>query len=174
MNLRVKFAVVSLLLAALHVAPCVAARDFKAFHGALCVARGPGTTPGELTAGAYGIANPGLTDESVVCPLDIDAETTWQGIQAPTLYVHFRSGTEPGKLTCTVFVGSFGSQDTAIASYTASATSAAGAMNSLSLVVPEPTWPWAGAPVVSVACTLSPKVKLGGMFLREFVGTDAP
>jgi hypothetical protein len=136
MNARTFLAIATLLPGALHAAPCLAALDFKAFHGALCVPRGPGTTPSDLTVGAYGIANPGNTDESVVCPLAIDAETTWQPDQAPTLYVHFRSGTEPGKLTCTVFVGSFGSQDTAIASYTASATSAAGAMNSLSLVVP--------------------------------------
>lgn len=172
---RRAFVIVSSCLAALLFAgSCVAALDFKSMHGSHCVARGPGTTDADLTVGAYGIANPGSVDKSVICPLDIDAESTWDANVAPTLYVHFRSGTEAGKLTCTVFVGSLGSQDTATTSYTASATSVAGAMNSLSLVVPVPTWPYTGAPAVSLACTLSPKVKLGGYFLRESVATNVP
>jgi hypothetical protein len=174
MNHRALVLAASGLFVLLCAGSCFAALDFKSMHGSQCVARGPGTTHAEITVGAYGIANPGTVDESVICPLDIDAESIWDSNASPTLYVHFRSGTEAGKLTCTVFVGSLGSQDTATTSYTASATSVAGAMNSLSLVVPVPTWQYTGAPTVSLACTLSPKLKLGGYFLREFVATDAP
>jgi hypothetical protein len=176
MNRHRAVACASLVLLALVLpsTPVEAAADWKSIHGSQCLPRGPGTTAAELTLGAYGIANPGETDESVICSLPVDAETTWTG--SNELYVRYRAGAVPGRITCTVFTGAVGAQDEPVTSYSAiSAMQPAGSpATQLALSVPGNTYDGAGSPVVSVVCVLSPKVKIGGLVLHEYNLTDTP
>jgi hypothetical protein len=151
-----------------------AGSDWKTIHGSQCLPRGPGTTASELTIGAYGIANPGETDETVICAIPVDNEH--QQVGSNELWVRYRAGTVPGRISCTVFTGAVGAQDEPVTSY--SAMSALQAANSpstqLALAIPTSTWSGAGAAVVSVACTLSPKVKIGSLILHEYGDTNTP
>jgi hypothetical protein len=176
MNRHSAVACASLVLLALAVpsAPVRASSDWKTIHGSQCLPRGPGTTASEVTIGAYGIANPGDTDESVLCAIPVDNEDTQPG--SNELWVRFRAGAVPGRITCTVFTGAIGAQDEPVTSY--SSISAMQPANSpatqLALSIPTNTWSGAGAAVVSVACTMSPKTKIGSLILHEFGSTDTP
>src|SRR6185503_13848793 len=95
------------LLAILPVRPATA--DYKGTHAGLCQPRGPGTTLAELTYGAYGVANPGDTDETVFCPLIADGDTPLaEGVNHGQVYVRYRTGAVPGRIICTLFTGAYG------------------------------------------------------------------
>lgn len=161
------------LALALPSTPAEAGFDFKTIHGSQCLPRGPGTTTAEVTIGAYGIANPGETDESVICTLPVDSEDPWTG--SNELFVRYRAGSVPGRITCTVFTGAVGAQDEAVTSYSSiSALQAAGSpATQLALAVPTNTWAGIGSPAVSVVCVMSPKVKIGSLIFREFNATNS-
>ncbi|MGH8028708.1 MAG: hypothetical protein ACREO3_02110 [Arenimonas sp.] len=108
------------LAALLPATPAGASHDYKSVHGSQCLPRGPGTTAAELTIGAYGIANPGWTDETVICSLPVDNEQAWTG--SNELFVRYRAGTVPGRITCTVSSGAFGAQDEAVTSYSSTSS----------------------------------------------------
>lgn len=149
--------------------------DWKAMHGANC-APGSGTSEAEVTYGAYGIANPGTTDELVICPLPIDAESAWSTSFKSTIEVRFRTGAEPGRVVCSVYSGSAGAQDAPITTMSlTSPTQPANTNSSLLLTIPNPNFSGvAPVPSIAVACILGPKVKLGGLFLVERVATQTP
>jgi hypothetical protein len=170
----------AVMLAALAPAnPAVAAIDWKAVHGSTCKAAGANTTPAELTSGAYGIANPGSTDELVICPLPIDANSLWGSSAPSTIQVRFRAGSVPGRIICSVFNGAAGAQDAPVvtATYTSIVRPANSPVSTLELTIPDAdAWPggtYSPAPPISVACILGPKIKLGGLFLAERVPTQA-
>jgi hypothetical protein len=155
-----------------------AADDWKAVHGSECIAAGANTTPAELAKGAYGVSNPGSTDELVICPLPVDAETPWSESAESTVQVRFRAGAVAGRIICSVFNGAAGAQDAPVvtATYTSIVRPANSRVATLDLTVPAP--PAAGGtytpvPPLSVACILGPKIKLGGLFLHERVPTWA-
>jgi hypothetical protein len=152
-----------------------AAIDWKPVHGSRCVA-GAGTTEAELTYGAYGVANPGTTDELVICALPIDAESAWTGGAPSTVEVRFRAGAVPGRVVCSVYSGSAGAQDAPITTMSlTSATQPANGLSSLQLTIPYPNFSATPpAPSIAVACILGPKVKLGGLFMAERVATHTP
>jgi hypothetical protein len=155
----------------------VAALDWKTMHGSNCVAGGTSTTANEISVGAYGVGNPGSSDELVVCPLPIDADAAWSGATPTTLQVRFRPGSVAGRISCTVYSGTAGAQDAPIttSTVTSAMVAANGPMTSIDLTVPDPAF--AGtppAPPVALTCVIGPKVKLGGVFLAERVATYTP
>jgi hypothetical protein len=152
-----------------------AAIDWKAVHGSNCVP-GAGTSEAELTYGAYGVANPGATDELVICPLPIDAEASWSKLVASTIEVRFRTGSLPGRVACSVYSGSAGAQDAPITTMSlTSATLPAATNSTLLLTIPDPDFSATPpVPSIAVACLLGPQVKLGGLFLAERVATHTP
>jgi hypothetical protein len=170
---------VIVLLAALAPAnPAGAATDWKAVHGSECVAAGANTTPAELTTGAYGIANPGTTDELVICPMPIDANVFWgESGEESGVLVRFRAGSVSGRIICSVFNGAAGAQDPPVV--TATGTSIVQPANSpvssleLTILAPNFSSAYADTPPISVACLIGPKIKLGGLFLVERVATPA-
>jgi hypothetical protein len=169
------FVLVAGLALGLPTPAATAAVDWKAMHGANCNA-GNGTSEAELTYGAYGVANPGVTDELVICPLPIDAETAWSTPLKSQIEVRYQAGSVPGRVVCSVYNGTAGAQDAPITTFSlTSAMQPAGTRSSLLLTIPDADFTATPpVPAIAVACLLGPKVKLGGLFLVERQATHLP
>jgi hypothetical protein len=151
--------------------------DTKTIHPTQCVASGANTTTAELSFGSFGVSNPGTTDETITCPLPIDIEEPWDFLTYPTpVHVHWRTGSVPGRIVCTLFSGSIATQDGAVTSYTfTSDTLPANSITSETAGgLAEPNWSdtTPPAPVASVVCLLGPKTKIGGFFMFERHATN--
>ena len=154
-------------LAILPIRPATA--DYKGTHASLCQPRGPGTTLAELNYGAYGVANPGDTDESLLCPLVADAESALtEGANHGQVYVRYRTGAVPGRISCTLFTGAYGYDNSNSGTYSATSPMqpANSAIAEMVLYITAPAGQ-TRAPVMSVVCVLGPKVMLGGLLVFE-------
>ncbi|MGH8028622.1 MAG: hypothetical protein ACREO3_01675 [Arenimonas sp.] len=175
-NPHVIAAALVLLASVLGAPPTMAAADVKSISPMECLPRGPGTTASELTYGPYGITNPGTTNETVICPINVDSDGAWPTTTGSAeLFVYHRNGAVPGYVSCTAYVGSGAVSPNATysESYTAPTTSAY-ARSYVHLNLAEPGATYSVGPPVSLICTLSPKVSLGWIFFREALVTDTP
>jgi hypothetical protein len=154
--------------------------DYKSVHGSQCVAGGENTTATELSYGSFGVSNPGITDEMVICPIPIDIESQWLTTQTnPTqMIVRYRTGSVPGRIICTTYSGSIAAQEGAVTSITSTSNMqpANSITNELGVSPPKPNWGYTTPPVppVSVACVLGPKTKIGAIYFVELKATHQP
>jgi hypothetical protein len=137
-----------------------------------CDAYAPDTARSELQFTPTGIYNPGTTIEKVQCMVLYDQESNY----APNdLYVSVRYrglGAAPGRLTCTLFVGSSSVQSDPVATTTTvGALVANGERTYVAMDGGSPQESFASAPVTLI-CAISPKTSMGSIFERELLLTD--
>ena len=159
-------------------APAEAVFDSKAIDAATCQPYGPNTTASELVYNQLGITNPGVTNESVLCPLTGDSDTAWSaspGVSA-SLFVFFRAGVTSGKVACTVFAGKVTTNTGATFSFTANPTvnTPANTRSNLFMGLADVSSGWNFAPPLVALCTLTPKVSLGSFVFTESTLTNSP
>jgi hypothetical protein len=167
-------AVLLLLAMGFGATSAFAASDYKAVTPSLCAPYGTATTQNELVFTQLGVANPGTTNESVICTVPADAESSYSGSDA-VLYAWFRTGAVPGKVACTVFVNNATMSEGTVNTYSANPPNYGSNIRSvLTLYMTNPGGGWGiGAPT-AVVCTLTPKAVLGGFTFLEVLPTDAP
>ncbi|MGH8028751.1 MAG: hypothetical protein ACREO3_02335 [Arenimonas sp.] len=155
------------------VAPARAATDFKFVHGTGCVAFGPNTQVGELQISPAGIYNPGTSVERVICPMPRDQDDAYiSGDVDVTVY--YRGLSTPGRVTCTLYVGSVYMQVGSV--YTNSVVgdfAGNGVRDYLVIQGAGQTSEFLTAPV-NVLCALDPKMALAGLFFNESGPTNTP
>lgn len=158
--------------------PAAAAYDRKHIDAASCQPYGPNTTASELVYNQLGVTNPGVANESVLCPLTTDGDVAWSASvgASATLFVYFRPGAAPGKVACTVFAGKVTTNDGTTYSVTSNpaTNTAANTRNLLVISLADSSASWAMAPPLVALCTLTPKVSLGSFVLREELATQVP
>jgi hypothetical protein len=148
--------------------PSPAFFDAKALApGAACVPYAPDTTGAELQFTPSGIYNPGTSIEKVLCSLPRDQDSAYTAGQMFAAVTYRVLGAAPGRITCTVFVGSAQQQTDAV--YTSTAVGmlvASGTRGSIQL---EGATQPAGTHVVPVAmvCAISPKTWLSTIYFDE-------
>jgi hypothetical protein len=150
-----------------------AADDFKFVAPADCEPYPPDTSAAQLRLMIPGLYNPGVEVERVLCPMprDQDDPYLWGDVDVTAYY---RAGSTPGRMTCTLYVGSTGMQSTAIYSTSASGPlAAAGARSSLTIAGAGQSQSYWTVPV-SVLCSIDPKVTFAGLFFNERGPTQFP
>lgn len=159
-------------------APAKASDDYKTIDAATCQPYGPNTTASELVYNQLGVANPGVTNESVLCPLTTDGQVAWSSTAGVSAYmfVYYRAGATPGKVACTAFASKATINAGPVFSVTVnpSANLAANARDYLYFYLGETSGTWNTAPTLVALCTLTPKAVLGGFSLNETVPTNVP
>jgi hypothetical protein len=150
-----------------------AADDFKFVSASDCVAFTPDTQPGELQVNASGLYNPGTSTERVICPLPRDQD---DGYLSNDVYitVYYRGMGAPGRVTCSLFVGSAYMQLAAVYSTTVAGDPAgSGVRKSLIIIGANQDDEFVTTPA-NVVCALDPKMALAGMFFSESGPTNTP
>ena len=164
------------LVAAAAAAPVDTARaatDFKFIHANDCVPYGPGTTVGELTVYPSGLYNPGTTAEKVLCPLPRDQDDAYLSGDVD-ITVYYRGLGTPGRVTCSLFVGSSNMQTGAVYTNTVVGDLAgSGAREYLVILGAGQSSEFLTTPA-TVLCTLDPKMALAGLFFNESGPTNTP
>jgi hypothetical protein len=163
--------------ALLPIRSATAALDMKQMTPAACQPFGPGTTASELTYNQLGITNPGISNETVICPFTTDSEFSWTSGSTINsyLFVFYRAGGISGKVACTVFVNSTTVSSGAV--YTVSANPnpvAANARGSIQLDLKDTSGKFSIGPPLAAVCTITPKAILGSFTLREQFVTNTP
>jgi hypothetical protein len=168
------FAIAALVGAfSLALAPSIArAADLKFVSGADCQPYAPDTVAAELQVTQNGVYNPGTVNEKVICPMPRDAQAEYAS-GAIDVQVYYRVlGAAPGRLTCTLFIGSTAVQSTALITTTVSGPLVSnGTRSSISLSSGGSMDPDLGPN--NLICTISPKTILGGIYLQENNFTDS-
>jgi hypothetical protein len=175
LRLRSRPVVACVLVTGMLAASSLQAHDTKHFGAATtCVAYAPDTSPAELQFTPTGIYNPGTSIEKVQCQLVYDQESTHS---ADELYVSVRYrvlGASPGRVTCTLFVGSSTVQSDPVATTTAVGTLvASGARTYVPMYGGLPPSSFSSVPLTLV-CAISPKTSMGSIYQREEQATDIP
>jgi hypothetical protein len=147
--------------------------DGKSVSPSVCQPYAPDTTAAEIQVSQTGIYNPGTVIEKVICPLPRDAEVGYSGDNTAVLAIHYRVlGAAPGRVTCTMFVGSSSQGNYAVATATASGDLvSAGARDYFYLTAPSQNENWLLAPNVLI-CAISPKTSLGAIAIEEESATQ--
>ena len=158
--------------------PARASADSKTIDAVSCQPYGPNTTASELVYNQLGVANPGVTNESVLCPITTDGDTFWSSTAGASaaLTVYYRTGAAAGKAACTAFASKATITAGSTYSITANPATNWGANTRVfaGLSLAEISGTWMTAPTLVVLCTLTPKVTLGGFSLDERVTTNSP
>lgn len=163
----------------LAAAPAQAAvTDWKTVDATVCQPYGPGTSASELVYNQLGVTNPGVTNESVMCPMPVDGDVAWSATPGTgaVVYAYFRAGATAGRIVCTAFA----SKASIVTGPTYSVTSnagnvAAGARSQIYLMLADTTaGGWTTGPTTVLLCTLMPKVTLAGFSFIEGVITNTP
>jgi hypothetical protein len=150
-----------------------AATDFKFVSALDCVAFTPNTQPGELQINASGVYNPGTTVERVLCPLPRDQDDAYIANDVD-ITVYYRGMGAPGRVTCTLFVGSAYMQAGPVWTASVVGNSAGnGNRNSLVIVGATQDTEFLTAPA-NVLCSLDPKMAIAGLFFNESGPTNTP
>jgi hypothetical protein len=175
MSPRIAFltATVALAAVAMPVHTARAADDFKFVHAADCVPYAPNTQPADLQLTPAGYYNPGVTVERLLCPMPRDQDDAYlSGDVDITAYYRGMTAT-PGRLTCTLYVGS-SSMTTSVYAQTVSGPYAAnGARTTLVISGAGQPGGFLTAPV-GVLCSLDPKMAFAGLFFNESGPTNFP
>lgn len=151
--------------------------DWKYIDATACQPYGPGTVAAELTYNQLGISNPGTTNETVLCPMPTDSESSWSSYVGAigSVFVHFRAGSIPGRVACTAFISKASMSSGAVFTVTSNpANSAANALTTLVINLADTSGSWSVGPPAVLLCTLTPKVTLGGIYLDEGASTNTP
>jgi hypothetical protein len=167
------FVATAIVLVAAFPAP-VAAWDGKALPSApSCIPYAPDTTAAELQFTPTGIYNPGTAIEKVICAVPRDEETVYTDANALVVDVSYRVlGGAPGRLTCTVFVGSTTQESATVVSNTASgALVSGGTRTGVEMIVMSQPSSTVFVPSTLV-CAISPKTSMGTIVVSEHNGTD--
>jgi hypothetical protein len=150
------------------------AYDAKAISPSICQPFAPDTTAAEIEVTQVGIYNPGTSIEKVICALPRDSEVAYSSLNGlGNLAVYYRVlGAAPGRLTCTVFVGTSTMHWQSVATATASGDLVSGGNRGyLTWNLPAQS---TTIPLVpnTLVCAISPKTSLGAIYLRENGLTD--
>lgn len=167
----------SLAAAPAHSISITPTDDRKYIDATACQPYGPGTIAAELTYNQLGISNPGTTNESVLCPMPTDSESSWGSTVGAvgSVRVFFRAGSIPGRVACTVFISKASMSSGAVYTVTSNPpNSAANALTTLAINLADISGSWNVGPPAVLLCTLTPKVTLGGMYLDEQASTNTP
>jgi hypothetical protein len=162
------------LAAALPATPAHATDDFKFVSAADCEPYAPDTTANELEVTPSGVYNPGTTLERVLCPMPRDQEDIYTSGSVQVIVYYRGLSAYPGRLTCTLYVGSTSMQTAAV--YTTSVagpTVANGNRTNLTLDGATQSTAFHTVPV-NVLCAIPPKLSLAGMFFDETAATQTP
>lgn len=162
------FPYAALLGGLVFVTPTHAFFDAKALApGGACVAYGPDTTPAELQFTPSGIYNPCTGIEKVLCSLPRDQDSAYAEGEAFIEVTYRVLGAAPGRLTCTVFVGSAHHQTQAV--YTSTAVGLPVASGNRSSLQLEGATQQVGYHVIPVAmvCAISPKTWMSTVYFDE-------
>ena len=168
-----------LLSSALTALPAhaVSANDTKTISPTHCTPVGPGTTIDELTINSYGVFNPGVSNEQVLCEIRVDGDVTWTasaGMDAK-LEIFYRAGAVSGKVACTAYSGSTVVLNGATYGLTYSPPyQLAGSRHYFFIDLAENSGLYGSAPPTNLLCTITPKAALGVIFLHEYVSTNIP
>jgi hypothetical protein len=166
-------ALLALAALAAPVEPARAADDFKFVHAADCVPNAPNTLPADLQLTYSGYYNPGTDVEGVICPLPRDQDDAYLSGDVDITVYYRGMGASPGRMTCTLLVGST-SMTTSV--YSKSVTGplvANGARTSLVIAGAGQPGGYLTAPV-SLQCSIDPKVGFAGVFFNESGPTNFP
>jgi hypothetical protein len=141
--------------------------------GAACVAYAPDTTAAELQFTTTGIYNPGTTTEKVMCSLPRDVEYPYGETNTLNVVSYYRVlGGAPGRLSCTLFMGTSTQQSGAVATVTGNGDlKSGGARGSVTLNAATQDGGFTFTPV-SLLCTISPKTSFGAIVVTEAQSTD--
>jgi hypothetical protein len=150
-----------------------ATQDFKFVSALACIPFTPNTQAGELQITTAGIYNPGTSTERVLCPMPRDQDDPY--LQNDTdVTVYYRGLGAPGRVTCTLYVGSVYMQPTAIYTNTVVGNSVGnGGRDHLVIVGATQDQNYLTSPTV-VLCSLEPKMAIAGLFFFEGGPTNTP
>lgn len=151
--------------------------DWKNIAASSCQPYGPNTTVGELTYNQLGITNPGVTNESVLCPITTDGDNAWSSTAGTSavIYVYFRTGAAIGRVVCTVFVSNAAMVSGPTYSVTSSLPDVAANTKAFAFLnLADISGGWTISPTTVALCTITPKTTLAGFLFRESVITNAP
>ena len=151
-----------------------ATQDFKFIAPVDCEPYAPDTLASELQVTPTGIYNPGNSIERVLCPMPRDQDDPFL-IGDVQVTVYYRGlGAAPGRVVCTLFVGSTSMQGTAVTTTTvAGAAVANGTRADLVLDGTAQTQEFNTVPA-NLICALSPRVSMSGIFWSEIGPTNTP
>jgi hypothetical protein len=165
--------VVAVVALATPTARVDAATDYKFVSAHDCIAFTPNTQPSELQVSASGLYNAGTTGERVICPLPRDQDDGYL-VNDVDITVYYRGLGAPGRVTCTLFVGSAYMQAAAIYSTTTVGNLAGnGEREALVLYGANQDDEFITTPA-NVVCALDPKMALAGLFFNESGPTNVP
>ena len=179
-GLKCKALAVMLTLGAVGLSPtaALAADDWKVIPASVCQPYGPGTTASELTYNQLGVTNPGVTNESVLCPITTDGEVAWSSTPAPSsavIYAYYRTGAASGRVACTWFVSNAAVVSGPTYSVTANPGNiAANTRGLIGVVLVDISGDWGRSPPTVALCTLLPKTTLAIFSFQETVSTNVP
>ena len=165
--------VLTLLAATFPTGSARADHDYKAVSPALCQPYAPDTTAADVQVTQNGIYNPGTAIEKVICALPRDVESAYPA-GGMVVGVYYRVlGGAPGRLTCTLFLGSTGMLpfDPVQTSTVSGNTASGGERDSLWIGINAQ----ASTPNIipnTMICAISPKTLLAGIHFEETVPTD--
>lgn len=170
-------AMLTLGAASLSPTPSLASSDSKDIPASVCQPYGPGTTASELTYNQLGVTNPGITNESVLCPMTTDGELPWSSTPGGSafVYAYYRTGASAGRVACTWFV----SNSAVVPGPTYSVTANPGniAANTRGLIgvdLADISDGWGRSPPTVALCTITPKTTLAIFLFQETVSTNVP
>jgi len=166
-------ALVVLAAAAIPAQTAHATDDFKFVSPADCVPYQPTTSASELALSIAGIHNPGTSVEAVLCPMPRDQEDPYLSNEVD-VSVYFRAAGAPGRVTCTLFIGSSSMQGTAVIATTSSSPVVANGTRAVVTILSGGQNTSFDAVPVSVLCYLDPKISLAGVFFAESGPTNIP
>jgi hypothetical protein len=172
-----RFFAALLVVAAASMSPASAIDGKVVGAGTACIAYGPDTTAAELQFTQTGIYNPGTTTEKVMCQLMHDLEGEYLGDPALQARVSYRVlGATPGRVTCTLFVGTTSQQTDPIYATTLSGDlQSAGGRGQLVFSLAG-GMQQAGYNMVptTMICAISPKTSMATITYYEWGSTEGP
>jgi hypothetical protein len=166
-------AMLAVLAIACVPAPAQAAYDQKSVSPSICQPFAPDTTAAEIQVTQTGIYNPGTAIEKVICALPRDAETAYT-TGSLSLAVYYRVlGGAPGRVSCTIFIGSTSMPAAVVATTTASGPLVSGGDRSY-VAFNAPAQVNADMVSNTLICAISPKTSLGSIYVYETGVSDVP
>lgn len=147
--------------------------DLKGVSASICQPYAPDTTSAQIQVTQSGVYNPGTTIEKVICPLPRDTEQAYAA-EALVVGVYYRVlGGAPGRVTCTVFIGSTGMHSAAVLTATGSGALVSGGTRGV-LWLYNAALQDLGNTVVpnQMICAISPKTQLAAIYVEEQGKTD--
>lgn len=163
--------ITAIALSALCAAPQATAADRKGYSTNVCVPNGPAAA-NDLSYSHQGLFNGSFTENRIViCPLISDTEGFYGPDNAASVTVRYRTASStPGRINCTIYVGSLGTQ-----SWSAAYESPQHPANTDGIftinINPETALSFRWEPV-NLVCSLTPRVRMSKIYMSETGATQ--